>query len=413
MHQSATALQRSVACILLLLPLACGGSSPDEPSIAPRGVAAERIEPWEGDCVSSSTVVCPGESIQAKVDAAPPSTAFTIKAGIHRSQRVNPKNGDIFAGEPGAILDGEGITHFAFEGGAVGVQLRDLEIRNYKTYCTTPDICLGAIQGYDASDWVLENLNVHHNAGLGANLRGRVTVRGGSYHHNARMGIGVSEGAGALIEGVDLSYNNPDRLFDPLWGAGGIKVAVGNGVTVRGCDVHHNVGPGIWFDIDNREGVISDNLVTDNAYAGIFYEISYSGVIQGNTATGNGTATTGPYGAGILISESQDVEVHHNVVRDNADGIVGLQANRSGQLGPYLITNLWVHDNDVKVTTGSSGLLDFIGDGILYTRNNRFTLNTYDITGNSLPFSINGLVRVSRSTWQAQGLDLNSTFTGP
>jgi parallel beta-helix repeat protein len=368
-----------------------------------------------GPCVGSATVICPGESIQAKVNAAPTGTTFTIKAGIHRSQRVNPKSGDIFAGEPGAILDGEGVTQFAFEGGAVGVQLRNLEIRNYTTLCPDVNSCLGAIQGYNAVDWVLENLNVHHNAGSGANVHGRVTVRGGSYHHNARLGIGVNAGAGALIEGVDLSYNNPDRLFDPLWEAGGIKVAAGgNNVTVRGCHAHHNVGPGIWFDIDNRGSVVQDNLATDNAYVGIFYEISYAGVILGNTVTGNGTATTGPYGAGILISESGDVEVHHNVVRGNADGIVGLQTNRgSGLYGPYLITNLWVHDNDVKVTTGSSGLLDLIGDGSLYNRNNRFTLNTYDITGNSLPFSINGLVRVSRSTWQARGLDLNSTFTGP
>jgi parallel beta-helix repeat protein len=365
-------------------------------------------------CVGSATVICPGESIQAKVDAAPTSTMFTIKAGIHRSQRVNPKSGDIFTGEPGAILDGEGVTQFAFEGGAVGVQLRNLEIRNYTTFCPDVNSCLGAIQGYNAVDWVLENLNVHHNAGSGANVHGRVTVRGGSYHHNARLGIGVNAGAGALIDGVDLSYNNPDRLYDPLWEAGGIKVAAGgSNVTVQGCHAHNNVGPGIWFDIDNRGSVISNNLATDNAYVGIFYEISYAAVISGNTATGNGTATTGPYGAGILISESQDVEVHHNVVRDNADGIVGLQTSRSGQFGPYLISNLWVHDNTVKLAVGSSGLLDLIGDGTLYTRNNRFDLNTYDITGNSLPFSINGSVRVSRSTWQARGLDLNSPFTGP
>jgi parallel beta-helix repeat protein len=399
--------------VLVVLPLACSGSNPGEPAV-PSTETAGRIEPWNGDCVGSSTTVCPGESIQAKVDAAPDGTAFTIKAGIHRSQSITPKSGDTFAGEPGAILDGEGVTMFAFQGGAVGVLIRDLEIRNYTTYCTNPDICLGAIQGYDGRDWVLENLNVHHNAGLGANLHGRVTVRGGSFHHNARLGIGVNAGAGALIDGVDLSYNNPDRLYDPLWEAGGIKVAAGgSNVTVRGCHAHHNVGPGIWFDIDNRGSVISNNLATDNAYVGIFYEISYAAVISGNTATGNGTATTGPYGAGILISESQDVEVHHNVVRGNADGIVGLQTSRSGQFGPYLISNLWVHDNDVKLAVGSSGLLDFIGDGTLYTRNNRFDLNTYDITGNSLPFSINGLVRVSRSTWQARGLDPNSPFTGP
>jgi parallel beta-helix repeat protein len=350
------------------------------------------------------------------VNAAPAGTAFTIKAGIHRSQRVTPKSGNTFAGEPGAILDGEGVTWFAFEGNAVGVVIRDLEIRNYATYCTTtPDNCLGAIQGYDASDWLLENLNVHHNAGAGANLHGRVTVRGGSFHHNARLGLGVSGGTGAVIEGVELAYNNPDRRYDPLWEAGGIKVAAsGTQVTVRGCHVHHNVGPGIWFDIDNQGSVIADNLVTANAYAGIFYEISYAGVIQGNTVTGNGTAATGPIGAGILVAASQDVEIHHNVLRDNAAGIVALQENRgSGRLGPYLVTNLWVHDNQVNLTRGASGLLNFMGDGSLYTRNNRFDQNVYDFTGNTLPFLIDALTPVSQSDWRARGQDGNSTFTGP
>jgi parallel beta-helix repeat protein len=408
-------VNRSLAYMLVLISLACG-SDPDEGSV-PTAATADRIEPWDGDgeCLGSSTVVCPGESIQAKVDAAPPGTEFTIKAGIHRSQRVTPKSGNTFTGEPGAILDGEGVTQFAFEGGAVGVLIKDLEIRNYATLCTTvPDNCLGAIQGYDASDWTLENLNVHHNAGAGANLHGRVTVRGGSFHHNARLGIGVSGGDSALIDGVELAYNNPDRLFDPLWEAGGIKVAVGNNVTVRGCHVHHNVGPAIWYDIDNRGGVISDNLVTDNAYVGVFYEISYAGVIQGNTVTGNGTATTGPIGAGILVAASQDVEVHHNAVRGNAGGIVGLQEERgSGQFGPYLMTDLWVHDNDVDLTHGAAGLLNFMADGSLYTRNNRFDRNAYDITGNALPFLIDGLIPASRSTWQARGQDPNSTFIGP
>jgi parallel beta-helix repeat protein len=421
-HQSPIVIKHCFHCfatVLAVVPIACGGTDlvSNEPSSSAR-LAAERIQPWDSDgdaCVGSATVVCPGESIQAKVTAAPGGTAFTIKAGVHRSQRVTPKSGNTFAGEPGAILDGEGITWFAFEGSAVGVVIRDLEIRNYATYCTTtPDNCLGAIQGYNASDWLLENLNVHHNAGAGANLHGRVTVRGGAFHHNARLGLGVSGGTGALIEGVELAYNNPDRLYDPLWEAGGIKVAAsGTNVTVRGCHVHHNVGPGIWFDIDNQGSVIADNLVSDNAYVGIFYEISYAGVIQGNTVTGNGTATTGPYAAGILVASSQDVEVHYNVVRGNADGIVGMQENRSGQFGPYLVTNLWVHDNDVRQPVGASGLLDLIGDGAIYTRNNRFDRNVYDVTGNALPFWIDRLVRASRTTWQGRGQDPNSTFTGP
>ncbi len=52
-----------------------------------------------------------------------------------------------------------------------------------------------------------------------------------------------------------------------------------------------------WYDGDNRRSVVSDNLVTDNTHVGIMYEISRSGVIRGNTVTGNGTVHKGVYGS--------------------------------------------------------------------------------------------------------------------
>jgi parallel beta-helix repeat protein len=314
-----------------------------------------------------------------------------------------------FRGEPGAVMDGQDVTQFAFNGNGVGVVIRDLEVTRF-----TADSQLGAIQGYDGRDWVLENLNVHHNRGYGANLRGHFTVLGGSFHHNSRLGIGVHEGAGGIIDGVDLSFNNPDTLFDPLWEAGGIKITASDSVVVRRCFVHNNVGPGIWYDGDNWASVVTDNIVTANSHMGIMYEISLSGTIRGNTVTGNGVANSGPYGAGILVAASQDVEIDHNTLANNSQGIIGIQEERgSGRFGPHLITNLWVHDNNVTLGTGASGLLNYMSDGSLYARNNRFDLNVYTATGDPLPFYIDVTNRVSRSAWQARGLDQNSTFIGP
>lgn len=359
--------------------------------------------------VGEEIAISPGTQIQQVVNQNPPGTRFLLKAGVHTGQAVTPKDAMVFRGEPGTVMDGQHLTKFAFAGGAVGVLIQDLEITGYLA-----DSTLGAIQGYDARGWTLQNLNVHHNATYGANLRNDFRVLGGTFHHNGRLGIGVTQGANGLIDGVDLSFNNPDTLFDPLWEAGGIKISISDDVTVHGCAVHDNVGPGIWYDGDNRGSVVSANVVTGNTQIGIMYEISLSAVIQGNTISGNGSATTGPNGAGILVSASQDVEVHHNVLVGNANGIIGLQEERgSGRYGRHLVTNLWVHDNDVTLAVGTSGLLDFIRDGTLYTRNNRFDHNAYNITGNSLPFWIDALIRVSRAAWQARGLDPTSTFTGP
>jgi hypothetical protein len=50
--------------------------------------------------------VRPGDDLQAAVDAQPPGTEFRIRAGVHRLQQVRPKDGDVFTGEPGAVLSG-------------------------------------------------------------------------------------------------------------------------------------------------------------------------------------------------------------------------------------------------------------------------------------------------------------------
>jgi hypothetical protein len=56
---------------------------------------------------SGTEVLVPvGQSIQAAVDANPAGTAFRIAAGVHRLQSVQPKDGNTFTGEPGAVLSG-------------------------------------------------------------------------------------------------------------------------------------------------------------------------------------------------------------------------------------------------------------------------------------------------------------------
>jgi parallel beta-helix repeat protein len=64
------------------------------------------------------TTIYPGQSIQAAVNAFPGNTTFLLKAGVHRLQQVTPKDGDKFAGERGAVLDGAALlTAFVQEGG--------------------------------------------------------------------------------------------------------------------------------------------------------------------------------------------------------------------------------------------------------------------------------------------------------
>ncbi|MBD0323095.1 MAG: right-handed parallel beta-helix repeat-containing protein [Aldersonia sp.] len=47
-----------------------------------------------------------GADLQAIVDEHPPGTHYRIAAGLHREQELLPKPGDVFVGEPGAVLSG-------------------------------------------------------------------------------------------------------------------------------------------------------------------------------------------------------------------------------------------------------------------------------------------------------------------
>jgi parallel beta-helix repeat protein len=69
------------------------------------------------DTDPKNTIVCPGESIQEAVDANGFAAEITIKAGLHRLQTVAPKSGNIFSGEPGAVLSGAKLlTDFQRQG---------------------------------------------------------------------------------------------------------------------------------------------------------------------------------------------------------------------------------------------------------------------------------------------------------
>jgi hypothetical protein len=57
--------------------------------------------------------IYPGDPIQSVIEEYPPGTTFIIGRGIHRHQTFTPRDGDIFIGESGAILNGSNlITEF-------------------------------------------------------------------------------------------------------------------------------------------------------------------------------------------------------------------------------------------------------------------------------------------------------------
>ncbi len=67
--------------------------------------------------LQAQVVISPGNDIQQVVNSSPQGTTFVLQPGVYRLQSVQPKNGDSFIGQPGAILNGARVlTTFARSG---------------------------------------------------------------------------------------------------------------------------------------------------------------------------------------------------------------------------------------------------------------------------------------------------------
>jgi parallel beta-helix repeat protein len=372
----------------------------------------------------SGVAVYPGQSIQAAVDANPAGTAFVLKSGTHVRQSVAPKDGDVFRGEVGTVLDGQGTTAYAFNGYNGSRWVNGVTIQNLTVTRYAPPSQMGAIRGIDydrtqsTSGWTLDAVEVSYSKSIGVKAGNRMRILRSNLHHNGTLNIGGS-GIGIVVDGTQSTYGNNGCPNDPGFEAGGSKFALTDSLIIRNSTFSNNCGPGLWLDINNRWYLLENNLVENNYREGIVTEISYKGIIRNNSVNGNGWPVD-PYrgngwlwDAGIGVHASSDVEVYGNTLKENFNGIVAIQQNRgSGPYGPYLVQNLYVHDNTVYQRTrpssgdgGASGAVQDVSDTSLFTsRNNRWVNNTYYLGTNPRPFAwMNGWHTAAE--WRAYGQD--------
>jgi hypothetical protein len=326
-----------------------------------------------------------GDDARSVVNAHGAGTTYIVKAGTHlQNFSVQPKSGDRFCGEPGAVLDGGRSLAFAFSGGGTNVTLDSLTIQNYN-----PGRQNGAIKPYiRATGWVLRNLTVQKNMYLGVNASDGMKILGGHYNYNEQMGIGGNDGhvIGVTLDGLDANpatYDGPELAFnkvlhDPCdYGGGGAKFD-GDNIVVRNVWAHDNDCMGIWFDINAVHNLVEYNKVENNAAEGIFYEISQDACIRHNVVTNNGHGYRSDWywSSGIGNSGSFNVEIYGNTLTNNFNGIAGIQQTRTDSTPPqHLVDHFYVHNNTVS-GSGINGL--GTGNGTNFsTRDVVFQNNTF------------------------------------
>lgn len=320
-------------------------------------------------------------------------TVFLDGRSLHRVDRQDQLRGGRFfedylsneiwiADDPTKHLLEVARASAAIQGSAPGVVLEGFVIEKFANPAQT-----GAVEPR-GRDWMIQDNDIRLNHGHGIQVAAdRVTMRGNHVHHNGQLGIGSGAVKDQLLEGNEIDHNNTAG-FSFRWEAGGAKWAMTEHLVVRGNCVHDNGGAGLWTDTNNVDTTYEGNAVTGNAGSGILHETSFQAVIHGNQVSGNGnTDPTGGWGpSGIQVASSPGVEIDHNTVTGNANGIVLAQQVRKDSpspLGRHELRDISVHDNTVTMTRGVTGMVNDTGNSRYYSSSIRFQDNTYFVPDTS------------------------------
>jgi hypothetical protein len=272
------------------------------------------------------------------------------------------------------------VGFFAFESSASDVRISNVIVEKYASVAQK-----GAVHAREGAGWHIEDCEVRLNSGSGIDVGTGSVVRNCDIHDNGQIGI-VGNGKGILVENNHIWSNNT-KGFDPAWEAGGVKVALSDGVAFRNNHVHDNNGPGLWCDIDCRNVLYEGNRVENNHDVGIFHEISFKAVIRNNVLRSNGVGGRRWFWASdIVVAASQDVQVTGNTltVAPGSCGIVLIdQGRRAGNGREYKTRDNTISGNDMTFSGAAcaGGVSDTKpGDpnfAIIEQGNNRFDGNTY------------------------------------
>jgi hypothetical protein len=345
-----------------LCPLVLAGcsSAPDEDpassqvaatSAAPAGPVAavcDKMPPGPATAPAGAVTVDPAVpgDLATKTKNSPSGTTFWLKPGAHhlgddRFDQVQPKDGDVYVGAPGAVLDGRRLNQYAFTGHAKNVKIQSLTVQGFVAPRDE-----GVVNHDSGNGWLIQHATIQDNDGAGLMAGAKQQVLDNCLRRNGQYGMNAFSGdgdiTGLVVRGNEITGNNTgdwEKKVDGCGCTGGIKFWAVNGADVVGNWVHDNRGTGLWADTNNNDFLIEGNLIEGNDSSAITYETSYNAVIRNNTLRRNNLVDGRAYTdrgdsfplATIYVSESGGeprvkartsmLEIYGNVFENNWNGI--------------------------------------------------------------------------------------------
>lgn len=320
LHRSCLAL--SLVAMLVLMVSCTGDDSsstptPDESASTATAVAAT--------ATPVPIAVQPGDQIQAIVDQAPAGAHFVLAAGVYREQQIAPRDGDIFEGEPGAVLNGARVLDGFTRDGAVWWIDGQTQRGEAAGSCATPD-ALADIEDYrgcrfpeqlffdDEPLWQVTSLDelapgrwyFDYDAG-------RIYVvddpTSAAVEASTTVAAFISTASDVTIRGLVVEkYSNPTQT-------GAIQAAGASGWIVEDNEIRLNHSYGLRI---GPEMLVRNNNVHHNGHLGIG-GIGSDALIEGNEIAYNHTGGFSEEweagGLKIVLSDGvviRDNWVHHN-----------------------------------------------------------------------------------------------------
>jgi parallel beta-helix repeat protein len=301
-------------------------------------------------CTSTATMLCPGDNIQAKANAAGAGATLTLQPGVYRMQSVTPLSSQQFIGQAGAIMSGARVLTGWVQSGATWYVTGQTQQGP-----STSGLCQSGYAGciYPEDLWI-DNVLQKHVTSLSA-----VTTGAWYFDYTAdRIYIGVNP-AGRMVETSVTPY-----------AFAGTTEGAGSGVTIQGLVIEKYATPAQKAAIGNSNAgsnwIIRDNEVRYNHGIGIH---TGDGVqILNNKVHHNGQMGLGGGGGGVRV-EGNEIAYNNTAHYD-----YGWEAGGTKFVGSQ---NLVARGNFSHHNDGPGLWWDYNNDGALI-ENNRVEDNVAD-----------------------------------